>query len=59
MAVSLNVHSVSTYPPMLLPYAEMYRHLRDGASKMEGMKEKMYMTIVDCIASVGYYISST
>jgi hypothetical protein len=44
---------------MLLPYAEMYRHLRDGASKMEGMEEKMYMTIVDCIAGVGYYISST
>ena len=58
LAVSLNVHSVSTYPLMLLPYTEMYRRLRDNASKMESMEEKMYMTIVDYMTSVGYDVSS-
>jgi oxygen-independent coproporphyrinogen-3 oxidase len=58
LAVSLNVHSVSTYPLMLLPYTEMYRRLRDNASKMESTEEKMYMTIVDYMTSVGYDVSS-
>lgn len=58
LAVKLNVHGVSTYPLMLLPYTEMYRQLRNKIPKMEGIEEKMYMAILDYVMSVGYDVRS-